>query len=352
MPRPARKILVSLITIVIGLAVALLVTEGLVRVFFDQPIMPRFVMDSGFGVRNNQPGITMRHYVPGEYSIELSSNSAGMRGEKEYRVEKPSGTYRIAMVGDSFVYGFGVTDEEVLSRRLEDLLHDRFGSDAVFEVLNFGVSGFGQAEELVVYRNKVRNYQPDEVILFYFNNDIGNNAVSKLFKLGEDGELTRTGNEYLPGVKAREIMYGIAPIRWLFNHSQAWNLVRNRLSAIVQRSLLEKQGMRRFDDATTESLELTRILIKEFIGEIIADGAVPTVFIIPHQTLDSNFPLASDEIQEAGAELVDGREFLLQEDYYRRDSHWRPSGHQKVAEKLAEAVSLRYPGKKQTQPMQ
>jgi len=328
--------------ILFGLALVLLLAEVVVRVFFEEPIQPRFVIDSGYGVRTNQPNIVTRHYVPGDYEVAIKNNSVGMRGLHEYSIEKPPNVYRIALLGDSFVYGFGVNDEEVVNLLLEDGLERAAERDDMgFEVLNFAVSGFGQAEELVTYHEKVKSYQPNEVVIFYYNNDIGNNVVSKLFEIDRDNVLKRTKNEYLPGVKAREVLYGVGPIRWLFTHSQAWNLIRNRLSSIVQKALLKKQGLKRFDETKPRAVELTRALLKRLIEEIKLDGAHPTVFIIPNKKLHSNFPLPPEEVTEAGATLIDGRKFLEPGDYYNRDSHWRASGHQKAAATLAKETKSR-----------
>jgi len=152
--------------------------------------------------------------MPGEYEIIINTNDAGMRGTQNYSLKKPEGTYRIALLGDSFIYGHGVNDSEVVSAVLENKLNGETvpGVDH-YEVLNFGVSGFGQAEELVTYRENVRKYNPDVVVVFYFDNDIGNNAVSRLFKIDNDGNLVRDAEAYLPCVKAREFMYSIAPVR-------------------------------------------------------------------------------------------------------------------------------------------
>lgn len=325
--------------ILFGIVVASLAAEAIVRIFFDEPVQPRFVIDPGYGVRANQSHVVTRHYVPGEYNVAITTNSAGMRGQREYPAQKPPGVRRIVLLGDSYVFGFGVNDHEVVSAVLEDKLNgDQGRGNKRFEVLNFSVSGFGQAEELVTYRNRVRAFLPDDVVLFYSENDTGNNAISRLFELDENGVLRRTVNQYLPGVKARKVLYGIPPTRWLFTHSQAWNLVRNRLSFIVQKSLLKKQGLKRFDTAQPEAVELTRALLRQFAEDVIKGDAHLTVFIIPHTTMQSNFPLTRDEVAEAGATLIDGRDFLKTGNYYKRDSHWTATGHRKAAEALANVI--------------
>ena len=53
-----------------------------------------------------------------------------------------------------------------------------FGEKKV-EVINFGVSDYGTAQELIVLREKVWFYDPDFVLLAIFTqNDISNNSVA------------------------------------------------------------------------------------------------------------------------------------------------------------------------------
>jgi hypothetical protein len=333
------------IAVLVGLALAALAAEALTRAFFTEAVLPRFVIDSGYGVRWNESNVDTRHYVPGEYDVRITTNSAGMRGPREYAVQPSPGVERILILGDSFAFGYGVEDNEVVSAVLENMLNGTRANDTPpgatpYEVINLAVSGFGQAEELVTYEHRGRAFKAGTVVLFYFDNDIGNNAVSQLYAENPDGTVTRTGNSYLPGSRLQERLYAIAPVRWLFEHSQAWNLIRNRLSALVQNALLREQGLAGFSDATTPAVGLTRALLLRLADDIRADGARLIIVLIPNQAgMQSNFPLTAEEVAAAGAAVVDGRDFLTPDDYYRRDSHWRSSGHRKAAEKLAALLS-------------
>jgi len=330
-----RYVLRAGISMIIGLAIAGLLTEGLARIFFDERILPRYVVDSGYGVRGTQANITTRHYVPGEYSVTVSTNSAGLRSTAEYSIAKPNGVKRVLMLGDSFVFGYGVENDEVVSAVLEDMLNLDTASDETFEVINLGVAGFGQAEELVTYREIGRAYEADVTIIFYYENDIGNNAVAALFELTDDGTVSRTTSNYLPAVKSREFLYSIAPIRWLFEYSVAWNVIRNRLSYLVQQSKLKKQGLTNVHDSNSHAIELTLALLGQFITEINADGSKAVVVVIPSQkNMSTNFPLERHEIEELGANLIDGRDYLVADDYWPIDSHWKSTGHRKTAEQL------------------
>lgn len=114
----------------------------------------------------------------------IAINSDGLRGP-ETPLEPPPGTYRIALLGDSFIEGFEVpysrTVGEVLERRLSAL------RGTPVEVLNFGVGGYGTTQQLLTLRHKVWKYSPDLVLLAVTTgNDIADNSR----------ELKRT--EYVP----------------------------------------------------------------------------------------------------------------------------------------------------------
>ena len=340
-----RTIARNLFAMVIGLAVAALAAEALTRVFFNEAVQPRFVSDPGYGVRWNQSNVDTRHYVPDEYNVRITTNSTGMRGSTEHAVQPSPGVRRILILGDSFAFGYGVEDSDVISAVLSSMLNGSAPESPRYETINLAVSGFGQAEELVTYEERGRAYRPAIVAILYFDNDIGNNVVSQVYVEGADGAVSRTGKSYLPGSRMQERLYAIPPIRWLFEHSQAWNLVPNRLSMLVQDALLRQQGMAKFDDATTPAVGLTRALLRQLVTEIRADGAAVFFVIVPNQHgMRTNFPLTADEVAAAGATLIDGRDFLTLDDYYHRDGHWRPSGHRKAAEQLARQIRSLHSG--------
>jgi hypothetical protein len=96
------------------------------------------------------------------------TNSYGMHSA-EVAVEKPSGTFRIALLGASMDMGWGVTYQETYSHQLQEWLNRharRHGLDSGrrFEVLNFAVAAYSPLQRLETFRRKVRAFQPDLVI--------------------------------------------------------------------------------------------------------------------------------------------------------------------------------------------
>lgn len=325
-----------------SIGLSLVLGEGVIRLFFAEPINPRYVHDSGFGIRDNQSHVRAHHSSPGEYEVDISTNSDGLRGGKDYDLTTPSGTRRIAILGDSFAFGYGCNDSQVVSAILERDLNDKLVGGSKWEVLNFGVSGYGQAEELILYRNKTRRYRPDIVILFYFDNDIGDNVVADIFALGPDSRAQATGKSFLPGTALQQRMYDTPLLRWFLLHSQALSLVRNRLSSMAQNHLLHKVGLRDYNEGSAYGIALTRALLLELRQEVESDGSYFIVVIIPNNDnpATTNFPLSREEWQPLKLSVVDGRDFVDRSDYYVRDGHWKPSGHRKAA-KILTAMLLK-----------
>jgi hypothetical protein len=104
-------------------------------------------------------------------------NRDGMR-DGEHPVPKPAGEVRIAFLGDSCTESLQVPQEQTFWKLLEAQLAAQCPAVAGKKVasLDFGVSGYGTAQELLTLQDNVWKYQPDLVLLaFYTGNDVRNN---------------------------------------------------------------------------------------------------------------------------------------------------------------------------------
>ena len=170
---PRKSYLAKGALIGIGLFVALLLLEVGLRIagvvhsgsFFTGDLV------RGWGLR---PGA--HAWAIGEAKVYVQINSDGLR-DREHAIQKPAGTLRIAVLGDSYVEAMNVPLEKtfpaVLERELSSCV--ALGHRQV-EVINFGVSGYGTAQELLTLREHAWKYDPDIILLaFYTGNDFFNN---------------------------------------------------------------------------------------------------------------------------------------------------------------------------------
>lgn len=111
-------------------------------------------------------------------------NREGFRGPDVPYHKRPH-TLRIVVLGDSFTEAqqvpFSDTFSQVIQRRLAARCPLRTATGRIYkrvQVLDFGVDGYGTAQELMTWRRHAFRYQPDIVILALFaGNDIRNNSV-------------------------------------------------------------------------------------------------------------------------------------------------------------------------------
>lgn len=176
--RRRRKIIPILVLGFASLA-AILACEAALRLTrFSYPVITRSDPDMGYAF---VPNLRFEHRTEG-YSV-VDINRFGFR-DPDWSIDKPENTYRIAVVGDSFIAALEVAKE----KRLTDLLAKQLTDSETFagrqvEVMNFGQPGFGTAQELQVLRHRVLQFKPDMVLLAVFTgNDIRNN----LFELEQE----------------------------------------------------------------------------------------------------------------------------------------------------------------------
>jgi len=97
-------------------------------------------------------------------------NSFGFRRSK-VSLRKAAGVTRIAVLGDSWAFGWGVNQDQVVTYLVEKQLNQS-SEKKQFEVMNFSLFGYNFQQQEAVLREKVLAFKPD-VVIFAFNiNDL------------------------------------------------------------------------------------------------------------------------------------------------------------------------------------
>jgi hypothetical protein len=235
----AKRFLTKLALILFGLLMGSLIAEvGLRVVGYSYP---------GFYM----PDLTRGHaLIPGregwyrkEGEAYIRINSAGQRDRERPKV-KAANTIRIAVIGDSYAEAFQVPVEHAFWSIMEDRLRTAgFVPGRQIEVLNFGVSGYGTAPELLTLRERVWDYAPDIVLLAVTtNNDVVDNsrALKKTdevpYFVYRDGKLILDDSFR----RSRSFLLRQSTVarlgRWLKDHSsflQAVNEAHHRFKTLI-----------------------------------------------------------------------------------------------------------------------
>jgi hypothetical protein len=195
--RHSLKNLLGICTLTaIGILSALVICEiGLSIANSRFPYFYAYDASRGWALRPGAAGLYRR-----EGGSQVQINSAGFR-DREHSVAKPADTVRIAVLGDSYVEAIQVPLEKTFGAVIERNLNEASSlSGKHVEVMNFGVDGYGTAQELLTLREKVWQYSPDYVVLAFFpGNDVRNNSISlepdqcRPFFVLHEGELVSAG---------------------------------------------------------------------------------------------------------------------------------------------------------------
>lgn len=169
-----RQLLVNLVVVAASICLSLIVVELVLRSIIPSDIGRPFEFRIPHPVYGwvLKPGATYSYQLP-EAMVSISYNSQGWR-DIEHPVDKPDDVFRILVLGDSFMEATSVDLSQALPRRVEQLARD---SGYNVEVINLGVAGYGTLQEYLVYHDIGQLYEPDLVLLGFFDgNDLMNNS--------------------------------------------------------------------------------------------------------------------------------------------------------------------------------
>ncbi|MBX4211213.1 MAG: hypothetical protein KW806_00210 [Candidatus Yanofskybacteria bacterium] len=181
-----KRFLVKLGLLVLGLLIPLMLLEIGLRLWgFPASDIYRRDLQSGLLLLNPNKNI----YVASEcFRNTVATNSLGFHS-KEYSLEKPAHTYRIAIIGDSFIEAQQVSLEDMISARLETKLNALPNRTVAYEVLPFGISSHGTRQNILYTQQFAMQFHPDLVIDAFVMNDPQDDANDITPSFNSDGTL-------------------------------------------------------------------------------------------------------------------------------------------------------------------
>jgi hypothetical protein len=324
-------------------------------------------------------------YLQSEFQVIFRVNSRGLRGpERDY--PKPRGVTRVLLLGDSFVEGYTVAEEALVSTVLEARLNARSGPR--YEVINGGTHGYGTDQEYLFFLEEGRRYQPDVVVLFFYSNDLLDNlsGFEKPFFEPQGSGLALRNSPVPPPPAGKEVRRPAYARQRLkpFRGSYALRLLGSRLEngsprlqrflarfGIVRAARQEEDDFPPREYGPHKEVMWSRALalIDTLADAVRATGARFVVFYVPARfevndrawdlTLvrwekdapelraDRVFTVLQEGCAKRGIELVDPRAALRRAEksgqpaYFVADPHWSEAGHRIAAEALVPVLTPR-----------
>jgi hypothetical protein len=158
----------------LSVAVVLVVGEGVARLVshFDESPPPASLPPKWQALPTLK-GIDAltRPNVRGIFTGTLyETNRAGLRGPWRPR-RKPSGVFRVVLIGDSFSMGSGVLYQDSYAALLDRMLEEKRHGQR-YQVINVAMAGLATVGVMNRFENVGLRYDPDLVIYGYTINDI------------------------------------------------------------------------------------------------------------------------------------------------------------------------------------
>jgi hypothetical protein len=233
----------------------------------------------------------------GSHPIHVRHNSLGFRDREHPAKTKP----RLVFLGDSYVWGFDVEQDERFTDRLAARLPD-------WDILNIGVSGYGTDQEYMLLQKFFRQLDPDIVfLLFCVSNDIKDNSSNRILYGGYY-------KPYFESVGDTLLLRGIpVPKSIHFFHATYRTLSGSYLVRALARLYYKIFGVQ-----TVTVPDPTMKLLRQMRRFVESNGAIFLVGLEkPHPPLEAFLDAQQIRYVNLGNPFV----------YSSQGRHWTPEGH-------------------------
>jgi hypothetical protein len=364
---------VNIILLCLSVITVFLIFELILRLFFPiynpsfKPLtsrqqQPLTEIDKDLGWLNKK--CVTAYLDSSEFKTQVSLNSSRMRGEN-YGYKKEAGAKRVLIIGDSFIFGYGVDDDEILSEVLNRLFES---SGKRVEVLGMGVDGYGNVQELLWLKKEGIRYHPDIVICqFFVGNDLINNTSWREYGLtrpysviDDQGKVVIKDNPAHSSLNDEKKFKGIVnqgqpaphfrlkiPFKdFLTSKSYVYIFLRLRYN-----NLMYKLGLRGGYEIgdSPRNVEIAEEIFLKMNRLCKSQGAKLIILLVP--TGEQRLGVMDDHLQKSlsaflnnnGIETIDLLPLLRGKNglYYTIDSHWNPNGHRFVARIIYDRIKGR-----------
>ena len=299
-------------------------------------------------------------------NIGVMTNEFGFRDQSWDDINDP-GKKTILFIGDSYIFGWGVEQQQRIGQILEQYLALR---DCNVRVVNVAMPGWGTFHYLDALRTYSEHVEPDLVLIGLFvGNDFIDDTVVYEKYIQDDGK-TENSQQHISYLDALKMQ-----LREFLRTSPLFNLVKYNLWQVeIFRDLFNslelkndrialyqndkgKEGKSNFtltasalqsvaDISVKNELDTLVIMIPDHLQILSSHVFDGLDFDLPQITLAKNL----NDLNLPFLDLLDYFRFSQAPEqlYFREDKHWSADGHAFAASILAEIVESRVCNGKQT----
>ncbi len=283
---------------------------------------PRLVVsDDAIGWKYKPTAGPIQRHDRGGRVNNVDINREGFR-DNEFTTDEDF--LRIMILGDSTTFGLEADQAEIYPILVEQMLQEKLGNPKI-DVLNFGITGFNNAQELACLKKYEPKYHPQVVVLQVTEwNDFSDN--SRIYRgrymphfLLKDGEFVETNQP--------SVYYKILSL--LRDHSTVFYLITHNFDFLaVTQELTDEQ-----------TIDLTFHILKQ-IHQYTQDKGILfyMIYVRDAEHATDKYEAIQAFVEEQG--ILFKMIPTTEADRVAGIGHWNGKGHRKAAEVVTEVLTL------------
>ena len=311
--------------------------------------------DLGWTIKPNGSSASLYH-----------ANSQGIRARRNYSEVPDPDMIRVVTFGDSFTEGYEVKNEETWQAQLENL-------DRRFEVLNFGVRGYGVDQAYLRFVKHGAKYKPTLVIIGFISENILRSVnvfrpfyfratrlpMAKPRFTIANNKLVLLPNP-LPRINDyRKLIEDPAPAIAALGMNDSFyqnGYYSGRLDILPSIKLLkmlrfnfftaERMSVSQSYQANSEAFQVTLAVLSRFYQEVLSHSSKPVILLLPDsrdvkrtiEGLPSHYQPLLEALKDRKMKVLDAAEAFADEPtslpitrFFLKEGHYSGEGNRVVA---------------------
>ena len=255
-------------------------------------------------------------------------NNLGLRQHRNFTPEDLQAATNLGFFGDSFVENLRLPAQHTFVEFLDYLLNE---SGSEFNVLNFGVDGYGTGQSFLSYRDFEYTQSLDHVFYVFCVNDLRNIYENNLFTLDESEQLIQTQAQRTPFWKKT---IGRLHLTYLIIDTSQKRVQEKRFQN-EKAVLLENAAFKgKQSEELTRAAAIFRVLLLEWKRIAESQGAKFHVVLLPRlQEYQSKhfIPPEIDTIDLFKIFYHNIDQYDYKNWHFEHDGHWNDAANQMAA---------------------
>lgn len=278
----------------------------------------------------------------------LYHNNLALRQHRDFSEADLAAATNVGVFGDSYTENIGLAAPYSFTEPLDYLLNQ---SGARFNVLNFGVSGYGPGQSFLHYEHFRYVDDLDYILFMWAKNDIRNIYETNLFHLEDTGQLRRNEavqlSRWVQVAQRLHILYLLLDVNGTLTSFIEGALVNEELQAAQRERYFDSKATSLYRDANIENqefktaLDVFRQLVRLWKQLVEHRGGRFLVLVVP----DFPVPLSvTDMFNEEEIKVLDLHDCFRDYDDsfhwrkwhdspygFKHDTHWNEAGNRLAA---------------------